>query len=132
MKKIPLTIITSLVLSTSAFAAQSTINQEAMETTTGGFQGPSAEDSLNTVQEIMDAGWLTDGNKVTIVGHIVKSMGHEVYMFKDATGEMPVEIDTDQWAGQTVTPNDKVKIYGEIEKGDSDVAVEAESIRIIK
>ncbi|MGF1775693.1 YgiW/YdeI family stress tolerance OB fold protein [Vibrio nomapromontoriensis] len=132
MKKTSLILLSSILLSTSVLASEGAINKEAMQTTTGGFQGPSENDTLSSVEEVMNAGWLTDGNKVTLVGHIVKSMGNDVYTFQDSTGQMPIEIEADEWGGQTVTPKDKVKIYGEIEKNDSDVAVEADSVHILK
>ncbi|MCL9773117.1 YgiW/YdeI family stress tolerance OB fold protein [Vibrio methylphosphonaticus] len=132
MKKTSIFLLSSILFSASALASEETINKEAMQTTAGGFQGPSVDDTLSTVEEVMNAGWLTDGNKVTLVGHIVKSMGNDIYTFQDSTGQMPIEIEADEWGGQTVTPKDKVKIFGEIEKNDSEAAVEADSVRIIK
>lgn len=122
----------SIIISAPSFASESAINQEAMETATGGFQGPVENDTLSTVDEVMNAGWLTDGNKVTLNGHIIKSMGNDIYIFKDQTGEMRVEIESDEWRGQTITPKHKVQVIGEVEKNNSDVAVEVDSILIMK
>ncbi|MGF1773978.1 NirD/YgiW/YdeI family stress tolerance protein [Vibrio wakamikoensis] len=114
----------SLLFVTNVFAQQNTAG--------GGFKGPSAEDNLNTVQDILDATWLSDGTYVTVVGKITMSLGNELYTFTDSTGSMTIEIDDDEWRGQTVTPDHTIKIKGEIDKNDSDSAVDVESIEIVQ
>ncbi|GAL05527.1 NirD/YgiW/YdeI family stress tolerance protein [Photobacterium aphoticum] len=98
----------------------------------GGFEGPSASDNLNTVEDVQNASWLTDGTDVTLIGHVIMSLGKERYMFADDTGRMPIKIDDDEWSGQTVNPNNKVEIRGEIEKDSSANAVDVDSIKILK
>ncbi|MGF1687674.1 NirD/YgiW/YdeI family stress tolerance protein [Photobacterium japonica] len=98
----------------------------------GGFQGPSASDNLNTVADVQNAAWLTDGTEVTLIGHVTLSLGKERYMFADDTGKMPIKIDDDEWNGQTINPNHKVEIRGEIEKDSSANAVDVDSIKILK
>ncbi|WP_322803450.1 NirD/YgiW/YdeI family stress tolerance protein [Vibrio alfacsensis] len=131
MKKIITILISSLVLSASVLASENTIDQQGMLATSGGFDGPTQNDTLNTVEDVMNADWLVDGNKVTLIGHITMSLGHEQYTFADKTGNMTIKIDDDEWDGQDVTPNDKVKIVGEIEKNDSANAVDVDWIRIL-
>ena len=41
---------------------------------------------------------------------------HEHYLFRDATGEILVEIDDDLFMGRTVTPQTTIRIYGEVDK----------------
>ncbi|MGR5284911.1 YgiW/YdeI family stress tolerance OB fold protein [Vibrio maritimus] len=125
MKKYALAaLVMSLLFVTNASAQQNS--------TGGGFKGPSAEDNLNTVQDILDATWLSDGTYVTVVGKITMSLGNELYTFTDSTGSMTIEIDDDEWRGQTVTPDHTIKIKGEIDKNDSDSAVDVESIEIVQ
>lgn len=125
MKKYALAaLVMSLLFVTNASAQQNSMG--------GGFKGPSAEDNLNTVQDILDATWLSDGTYVTVVGKITMSLGNELYTFTDSTGSMTIEIDDDEWRGQTVTPDHTIKIKGEIDKNDSDSAVDVESIEIVQ
>ncbi|MBQ7127835.1 MAG: NirD/YgiW/YdeI family stress tolerance protein, partial [Alphaproteobacteria bacterium] len=41
----------------------------------------------------------------------------EMYLFEDSTGTIRVEIDDDELRGQTITPTDTVKLYGEVDRG---------------
>ena len=60
---------------------------------------------------------MRDDVPVIVQGHIVQRMGDENYLFEDATGSITVEIDDDDWRGQTITPSDTVKLYGEVDRG---------------
>ncbi|CAE6881972.1 Protein YgiW [Vibrio sp. B1REV9] len=131
MKKAIAILISSVVLSASVLASENTIDQQGMLATSGGFDGPSQNDTLNTVEDVMNADWLVDGNKVTLIGHITMSLGNEQYTFADKTGQMTIEIDDDEWDGQNITPKDQVKIVGEIDKNDSANAVDVDWIRIL-
>ena len=131
MKKAIAILISSVVLSASVLTSENTIDQQGMLATSGGFDGPSQNDTLNTVEDVMNADWLVDGNKVTLIGHITMSLGNEQYTFADKTGQMTIEIDDDEWDGQNITPKDQVKIVGEIDKNDSANAVDVDWIRIL-
>ena len=78
---------------------------------TGGFINDGS-----SIISIKDALKLKDDSVVTLQGNIIKSLGDEKYTFKDATGEIIVDIDNDKWNGLTVQPNDVVIINGELEK----------------
>ena len=60
---------------------------------------------------------MRDDVPVIVQGHIVQRMGDETYLFEDNTGSIRVEIDNDEWRGQTVTPTDTIKLYGEVDRG---------------
>ena len=77
----------------------------------GGFQGPSAQ-GATTVAAARRA-W--DDTYVTLVGHIVQRLSEDDYLFRDATGEIVVDIDYHVFHGQTVTPQTKVRISGEVD-----------------
>jgi len=103
MKKILLTLF-------AMYASMNIANAQA----TGGFEGPSASQlAATTVQEALD---LNDEAKVVLQGNIVNSLGDEKYTFKDATGEIVVEIDDEDWHGVKVTPEKTVEIIGEVDK----------------
>lgn len=103
MKK---TLFTLLTL----FVGISTVNAQ----TKGGFEGPgvSADNTL-TVAEVLK---LSDDANVTLTGQIINSLGDEKYTFKDATGEIVIEIDDEDWGGQKITPENTVTINGELDK----------------
>lgn len=102
MKKIFLTLLVML-------ASASIANAQAM----GGFEGPSANQNATTVAEALK---LSDEANVTLTGQIVNSLGDEKYTFKDATGEVIIEVDDEDWRGVKVTPENTVTINGEVDK----------------
>ena len=81
----------------------------------GGFQGPGGNGSATTVAQARKA-W--DDSWVVLTGHIVSRAGgdHEHYIFRDSTGEIIVDIDDKYFNGRTVTPQNLVRISGEVDK----------------
>lgn len=109
MKKILLTL--SAVVFAGVANAQFT---GAPAQPAGGFEGPGViQNAPNTVKSALAAG---DDTPVTLRGQIINSLGDEKYTFKDATGEIAVEIDDDDWHGVKVTPENTIEIYGEVDK----------------
>ena len=78
----------------------------------GGFVGGT--ENIATVSQVKE---MRDDVPVIVKGHIVQRMGNEKYLFEDSTGSITVEIDKEDWRGQTVTPTDNVKLYGEVDAG---------------
>ena len=107
------TLIMTLVISTSAFAA---------------FEGPGASASIVTVESINDLG---DDDKVILEGYLLKKTQKEHYIFKDKTGEIEVEIDDKTLQGIRVTPETLIKIKGEVDKDWFSISVEVDSVEII-
>ena len=73
--------------------------------------GPS---KVISVQQLKANG--QDDQLVVLEGYLVDQVGHEDYTFKDATGQIVVEIDDRVFAGQRVDPKTKVRLEGEYEK----------------
>lgn len=96
---------------------------DAHAQTTGGFSGPGPD--LVTVSQARKLG---DDARVTLKGQLVKSLGDEVYLFKDSTGTIEVEIDNDIWRGQTINPEDTVIISGEMDKDFGHISVDVSTI----
>ena len=101
------TLVAALLIGSSVAFAQFT-----GDTATGGFKGPSTSQNITSVKDALNA---KDDTKVTLEGSIVKHLGGEHYLFKDATGEINIEIDHDDWNGVQVGPEDTVIIYGEVD-----------------
>ncbi len=93
----------------------------------GGFQGPGLKSS--TVAEALT---YSDDTPVVLVGQIERGLGDEKYLFKDASGSVTVDIDHEDWRGQTVTPQDTVVIEGEVDKDFFKTEIDVDKINIKK
>jgi uncharacterized protein (TIGR00156 family) len=93
----------------------------------GGFSGPGV--ALSTVQQAVS---LRDDAYVLLRGHIIRHLGKDRYLFRDATGEINVDIDPDKWEGRTVTPEDTVEIRGEVDKDWNSVEVDVDRLSIVQ
>lgn len=95
----------------------------------GGFVGPSSM----AVSTVVEAEKMADDKNVILEGKIIQHIRKDKYMFEDATGSIIVEIDNDVWKGVTVTPEDKVRIFGEVDKSMfKDTKIEVDRIEKIK
>ncbi|MFM2588146.1 NirD/YgiW/YdeI family stress tolerance protein [Vibrio sp. TBV020] len=126
MKTKLLMTIFALFASSSIFA-QGFIGNATQ--TQSGFSGPTQ--GISTVKQVLDAGIFRDDMPVTLKGHIKSSLGGEMYLFADSTGEVTVEIDHEKWFGQSVTPTTNVQIMGEIDKNISGVKVDVDAIKVL-
>jgi uncharacterized protein (TIGR00156 family) len=91
----------------------------------GGFVDNVGQSAANALT-VEDAKKLRDDSPVQLQGNVVRALGDEKYAFRDASGEIIVEIDDDVWRGVTVGPDDKVEIRGEIDKDFPGFPVEIE------
>ncbi|MBU2897288.1 NirD/YgiW/YdeI family stress tolerance protein [Vibrio hepatarius] len=120
-----------LLISLLALSASATVYAQGFDGPQGnaGFNGPNQ--GISTVQQVMDAGMFSDDTPVTLTGKIIASLGGEMYTFSDGTGEVTVEIDHDKWFNQTVTPQTKVQLTGEIDKGVSGTKIDVDVIKVL-
>jgi uncharacterized protein (TIGR00156 family) len=95
--------------------------------TGGGFKGPAV--SLTSVAQ---ASSLRDNAWVVMEGRIVRQLGHELYEFEDGSGSVKVDIDDKRWLAQTVTPADKVRIEGEVDRDWNSVEIDVKNVRVVK
>lgn len=77
----------------------------------GGFFDESK--AVKTVAALKDA---QDDSLVMLEGQITQQVGKDDFIFKDATGEVEIEVSKRAWKGQTITPNDTVEIRGKVDK----------------
>ena len=113
MKKVLSFLILTFVSSALAYAV--------------GFQDNGA--SKMTVINALKMG---NNSYVTVEGNIIKQISDDKYLFKDSTGSMTVEIDTDKWNGMTVKPQDKLELSGEIEKKMTSVILDVDTVKNVK
>ena len=116
MKKIFLIISLVFIASSSVLAAHNV-----------GFQ--DNETSKATIKESLK---MNDDSYVTIQGNIVKRISDDKYSFKDSTGTITVEIDTEKWAGQSVNMSDTLELTGEIEKKFNSTILDVDTVKIIR
>lgn len=76
---------------------------------------------------------MKDDLPVVVIGHITSAIGGDHYAFKDGTGEITIEIDHEDWRGVNISPQNKVKIYGEVNKDFAqNPKVDVKSVAIIQ
>lgn len=98
-----------------------------------GFTGPNTTGNVLQVQTVTvaQAKNLTDNSLVKLTGNIVQSISREKFLFRDASGDIQIEIDRDLWAlsGITLGANDRVEIGGELDVERRGVEVDVKTIR---
>ena len=85
----------------------------------------SGVSSVAEVKQAKDETWHT------LEGNIVKQLTSEHYTFRDATGEIEIEIDEDVWSGREVTPRTPVRITGEVDRDFRKVSFEVDRLEPI-
>jgi uncharacterized protein (TIGR00156 family) len=93
------------------------------------FVGPGASSGTTTVKSIDG---MKDDAKVTLEGYIVKEIKPEHYTFKDATGEIEIEIDHEDFRGIKVTPETKIRIMGEVDKDWNSTTIDVDKVELVK
>ena len=125
MKKLAAIVAVMALCSAPVLAAQQGgfSGPSATQTQSGGFQEPNG--SSTTVESAKS---LRDDTWVTLRGNIVERISDDLYLFKDATGTINVDIDHKRWNGVTVTPQDTVEIQGEVDKDWNSVEIDVKQI----
>ena len=127
MKKLAAIAAILALASAPAFAAtQGGFSGPSTTTTTqtGGFVGPNG-----TVTTASNAKTMRDDTWVTLRGNIIERVSDDLYIFKDASGTVNVDIDHKRWNGQTITPQDVVELQGEVDKDWNSVEIDVKQIR---
>ena len=119
----------TLLLATPALAAFEA--GPAAPAQAGGFQGPGAKAAVDTVAKALKA---ADESPVVLEGRILSAgPEHEEYVFQDNSGKIVIEIDDDLFHGRTVTPENVIRIWGEVDtKLARDSEVEVDRFDIVK
>jgi uncharacterized protein (TIGR00156 family) len=77
------------------------------------FTGPSVTGPASTVEQARNAARNT---YVTITGNIVAHLREDYYTFRDATGEIRVEIGKPVWRNRKIGPDTKVRLVAEVDR----------------
>ncbi|NEN75182.1 NirD/YgiW/YdeI family stress tolerance protein [Pelistega sp. NLN82] len=127
MKK--LTILATILaasVGTTAFAQQGGFQATTPNNQNAGFTGQQA------VSKVSEASQWRDDQYVVLQGKIVKQIGKDDFIFSDGTGEIEIEVDDKAWYGQNITPADKIKVFGEVDKSWNRTEVEIHRIEKVK
>lgn len=92
--------------------------------TMAAYNGPQGQGTVSVAQlkSLADDSW------VTLEGRLVQYLGDDNYIFRDASGQVKVEIDQDVWRGTDVGPNDRIRIFGELDHNWNRAKVDVESL----
>lgn len=96
MKKL-LSLATLLAISSSAVA---------------GFNGGTDAPKSTVAQALKSK---QDDAPIQLTGKIVRQIDNDEFMFRDATGEIKIEVEDNAWQGANVTQNDTITIFGKID-----------------
>lgn len=78
------------------------------------FTGPSARGQDMTVAAAAAA---RPGTYVTLGGNVVAHLRGDYFLFRDASGEIRVEIAEGVWGGRPVGADTRVRLVGEVDRG---------------
>ena len=118
MKKVSMIAVMGVIASMSAYAgsdnmANNNTNNNMME--------------VVTVEQVRG---MADNSPVIIQGYLLRKNGENSYVFQDTTGTINLEIDEEDWGGMTVTPNDFVEVWGEVDRnGSSMIEVDVSAMK---
>lgn len=122
MKKISLSVLAALFSIGSVCAIP--LEGPVVGYMAGGFIG--GDDAVVTVEQVKE---MRDDSPVVLQGVILQRDGDEKYLFKDSTGTIVVEIDDEDWGGMMVTPEEVIKVYGDVDKGLFTTEIDVDYIR---
>jgi len=94
------------------------------------FVGPGT--TVETVTSVKGALDMADDTKLVLEGTLVKQVHSEHYLFKDNSGEVVVEIEDKDFRKITVTPENKIRLKGEVDKDWTDVKIDVDFLELVK
>ncbi|MFV0455666.1 MAG: YgiW/YdeI family stress tolerance OB fold protein [Pseudomonas sp.] len=92
------------------------------------YTGPSVQPE-NTVTAALEA---DDDTPVVLQGHITQRLGNEMYEFKDASGQITVEIDDEDLPTTSFDDKTQVRLIGEVDKNMIKREVDVDRVEIVQ
>lgn len=109
MKKL-VTLTALLALSSVAVAGFQSNNNNHQG---GGFNSQSVTPQVTSVAQALKA---NDHDSAQLTGAIVRQLDDDEFIFRDATGEIKIDVEDKAWQGQNVGVNDKITVYGQVDR----------------
>ena len=117
----------SLLMAAPAFAAF-----EGPGASSPGKAGNTGAAPLCTAADVLKA---KDDTRCTVEGRIVEKVAgsKDMYKFEDSTGTILVDIDLKKFADRTVTPQNTVRLHGEVDvKHSGERELDVDVLEIVK
>jgi uncharacterized protein (TIGR00156 family) len=92
------------------------------------FTGPSISGRESTVAQISNT---RVGSYVILTGHIIAHQRDEYFTFRDKTGTIRVEIENRLWQNREISPETRVRLMGEVDRGLSGRYIWVKSLDVI-
>lgn len=114
-KVLALSVIAALGVAAPAFAepAANPILPSKQSTKSTSVMGSTAQVLPTSVKDVLSSS--ADEQRVAIEGKLLRQVGEDKFLFTDGTGEIVVEIDTDDHPSFIFSENLEVKISGEVD-----------------
>jgi uncharacterized protein (TIGR00156 family) len=93
------------------------------------FTGPSPEPRSVTVEQARQT---RPDTYVAVTGRIVKHVRDDYFTFKDATGQIRVEIANGVWQNRKVGPETKVRLLAEVDRSAAGPYLSVKSLDIVQ
>ena len=85
---------------------------------------------MTEVMTVEQVRGLADNSPVIIRGYLLRQNGENSYVFQDSTGTINLEIEDSDWGGLTVSPNEYIEVWGEVDRnGMSMVEVDVSAMK---
>lgn len=126
--RVLLTALLVLALATPAMAAFKGPGTEPAPQTQGGFKGPKSQ-GVTMASQVAKA---HDDTQVSLTGRLVEQLGPYKYTFRDETGSVVVDIDQRKFRGQTVTPDTRIRIVGEVDYDHGNKEVDVDYLEVLR
>ncbi|MGL6071407.1 YgiW/YdeI family stress tolerance OB fold protein [Craterilacuibacter sp.] len=97
------------------------------------YTGPGAAAAAPAgVVTAVAAAKMADHAAVTLEGQVVNKLGKDSYTFRDASGEIRVEIDHQYLPAENFDAATRVRLSGKVDREISGVEVDVKSVQILR
>lgn len=96
------------------------------------YVGGQAVSAKTTVADVLKNG--VDDQRVVLQGNVLRRLYGDKYIFSDGTGEIRVDIDTEEWPpGQQISESTRVEIIGKVDVDWGRVTeIDVKVLRVVK
>ena len=111
----------------AAFEGPGTTPGAAQTAPQGGFKGPQSA-AITQASQVATA---YEDTQCTLTGSLTEQLSKNRYTFRDASGTTIVNIGKKKFRGQTVTPDTRIRIVGEVDFDHGGREVDVDHLEIV-
>lgn len=82
-------------------------------TAVAGFSGSNGDSPKSTVAQALKV--KKDDTPIQLTGKIIRQIDNDEFIFRDATGEIKIDVEDEAWQGLNVSPNETITIFGKVD-----------------